>query len=169
MPNSQKTKILTHDQITKKINRIAFQIYEDNHSEKEIVLVGIEKKGFLLAKKLTEKLQEISSIKIAATSLYVNKDNPLSETPRLSIDTKELDDKVIILVDDVLNSGKTLIYGVKYLLDFNIKRMSTVVLVDRNHKRYPIGTHYVGLSLSTTLKDHISIEFTNGKMTAYLS
>ncbi len=169
MPNSQKTKILTHDQITKKINRIAFQIYEDNHSEKEIVLVGIEKKGFLLAKKLTEKLQEISSIKIAVTSLYVNKDNPLSETPRLSIDTKELDDKVIILVDDVLNSGKTLIYGVKYLLDFNIKRMSTVVLVDRNHKRYPIGTHYVGLSLSTTLKDHISIEFTNGKMTAYLS
>lgn len=169
MPNSQKTKILTHDQITKKINRIAFQIYEDNHSEKEIVLVGIEKKGFLLAKKLTEKLQEISSIKIAITSLYVNKDNPLSETPRLSIDTKELDDKVIILVDDVLNSGKTLIYGVKYLLDFNIKRMSTVVLVDRNHKRYPIGTHYVGLSLSTTLKDHISIEFTNGKMTAYLS
>lgn len=169
MPNSQKTKILTHDQITKKINRIAFQIFEDNHSEKEIVLVGIEKKGHLLAQKLSEKLNEISTIKIITSSLYVNKDNPLSELPQLSINTKELKNKVIILVDDVLNSGKTLIYGVKYLLDFDIKRMSTVILVDRNHKRYPIGTHYVGLSLSTTLKDHISIEFTNGKMTAYLS
>ena len=77
-------------------------------------------------------------------------------------------DKVVILVDDVLNSGKTLIYGVKYLLDFPIKKMSTVVLVDRNHKRYPIGTHYVGLSLSTTLQNHISVEFKANKIAAYL-
>lgn len=167
--SNQKTKILSHEQISRKINRIAFQIFEDNHLEKEIVIVGIEKKGHLLAKKIAEKLIAISTIKVTEASLKVNKDNPLSDEPKLSITEKEVENKVVILVDDVLNSGKTLIYGVKYLLNFNIRRMSTIVLVDRNNKRYPIGTHYVGLSLSTTLKDHISIEFVGGKMTAYLS
>lgn len=165
----QKTKILSHEQISRKINRIAFQIYEDNHLETEIVIVGIEKKGHLLAKKITEKLIAISPIKVTQASLKINKDNPLREEAKLSISEKEIENKIVILVDDVLNSGKTLIYGVRYLLNFNIRRMSTVVLVDRNNKRYPIGTHYVGLSLSTTLKDHISIDFVGEKMTAYLS
>lgn len=166
---STKTQILNHEEITKKINRIAFQIYEDNYDEKEIVIVGIAKKGHLLAKKIAVKLSEITTIKIIDASLIINKDEPSSEDITLSIDPKEIKNKVVILVDDVLNSGKTLIYGVKYLLNFDMKRMSTVVLVDRNHKRYPIGTHYVGLSLSTTLKDHISVEFTNGKMAAFVS
>lgn len=166
---STKTQILNHDEITKKINRIAFQIYEDNYAEKEIVLVGIASKGYLLANKIAAQLTKISSIKIINASLTINKDEPLSEEIQLSILPKELKNKVVILVDDVLNSGKTLIYGVKYLLNFDMKRMSTVVLVDRNNKRYPIGTHYVGLSLSTTLKNHISVDFTNGKMVAFVS
>lgn len=166
---STKTQILNHDEITKKINRIAFQIYEDNYAEKEIVLVGIASKGHLLANKIANQLTKISSIKITNASLTINKDEPLSDEIQLSIHPKELINKVVILVDDVLNSGKTLIYGVKYLLNFDMKRMSTVVLVDRNHKRYPIGTHYVGLSLSTTLKDHISVEFIKEKMAAFVS
>lgn len=170
MPTTiKKTQILNHDEITKKINRIAFQIYEDNYAEKEIVLVGIANKGYLLSKKIATKLAEISSISIIEASLTINKENPLSEEIKLSIPPEKLKKSVVILIDDVLNSGKTLIYGVKYLLNFDMKRMSTVVLVDRNHKRYPIGTHYVGLSLSTTLKDHISVEFVNGKMAAYVS
>lgn len=166
---SAKTQILNHDEITKKINRIAFQIFEDNYAEKEVIIVGIANKGHLLAKKIAKKLSEISSITIIEASLTLNKEKPLSDKIELSIPENAIKNKVVILVDDVLNSGKTLIYGVKFLLNFEIKRMSTVVLVDRNNKRYPIGTHYVGLSLSTTLKDHISVEFTNGKMAAFVS
>ena len=121
---STKTQILNHEEITKKINRIAFQIYEDNYDEKEIVIVGIAKKGHLLAKKIAVKLSEITTIKITDASLLINKDEPLSEDITLSIDPKEIKNKVVILVDDVLNSGKTLIYGVKYLLNFDMKRMS---------------------------------------------
>ncbi|MBL4593024.1 MAG: phosphoribosyltransferase [Flavobacteriales bacterium] len=152
-----------------KINRISYQIYEDNHTEKEIILVGIDKKGYLFANKLVEQLNKISPIKISLVKLTINKENPIENKGKLDIPSEILNDKVIILVDDVLNSGKALIYGVKYLLDFPIKKMSTVVSVDRNHKKYPIGTHYVGLSLSTTLQNHISVEFNGSKISAFLS
>lgn len=164
-----KTLILNNEQVYQKINRISYQIYEDNHTEKEIILVGIDKKGYLFANKLVEQLNKISPIKISLVKLTINKENPIENKGKLDIPSEILNDKVIILVDDVLNSGKALIYGVKYLLDFPIKKMSTVVLVDRNHKKYPIGTHYVGLSLSTTLQNHISVEFNGSKISAFLS
>ena len=158
MPQN-KILILNSQQVYQKINRISYQIYEDNYSEDEIIIVGIANKGYLLATKLVEQLKKISKCKITLAKLTINKDNPIDNSGKLDISPDKLTDKVIILVDDVLNSGKALIYGVKYLLDFPIKKMSTAVLVDRNHKKYPIGTHYVGLSLSTTLQNHISLEF----------
>lgn len=166
---SNKTLILNNEQIYQKINRIAYQIYEDNHTEKEIIVVGIAKKGYLFATKLAEQLEKISNSKVTLAKLTLNKTSPVENQGELDIAPEEFNDKVIILVDDVLNSGKALIYGVKYLLDFPIKKMSTVVLVDRNHKKYPIGTHYVGLSLSTTLQNHISVEFDGAKISAFLS
>ena len=168
MPNS-KTLILNNDEIYQKINRIAFQIFEDNYTEDEIVVVGIAKNGYLFAEKLAKKLSEISNIKITLAKLTINKENPTNSDSKMDIDPTKLNDKVVILVDDVLNTGKALIYGVKYLLDFPIKKMSTAVLVDRNHKKYPIGTHYVGLPLSTTIQSHISVEFKGDKITAFLS
>lgn len=168
MPNS-KTLILNNDQIYQKINRISYQIFEDNYTEEEIIVVGIAKNGYLYAAKLANQLSEISNIKITLAQLTINKDNPTNSDSKMDIDPAELNSKVVILVDDVLNTGKALIYGVKYLLDFPIKKMSTAVLVDRNHKKYPIGTHYVGLSLSTTLQSHISVEFKGDKITAFLS
>lgn len=167
MPN--KTLILNNEQISQKINRIAYQIFEDNHTEKEIIIVGIAKKGYLFAEKLVQQLNKISDIKITLAKLTLDKDTPIQKKAKLDIDTALLEEKVVILVDDVLNTGKALIYGVKYLLDFPIKQMSTAILVDRNHKKYPIGTHYVGLSLSTTLQNHISLAFKENKMSAYLS
>lgn len=164
-----KTLILNNTQINQKINRISYQIYEDNHNEKEIVIVGIANKGYLFAEKIAAQLKKISKIKITLAKLTINKDEPLSEEGELDLPVSILEDKIVILVDDVLNSGKTLIYGVKYLLDFPIKKMSTAVLVDRNHKKYPIGTHYVGLALSTTLQNHISLEFNKNEVAAYLS
>ena len=167
--SSSKTLILNTEQIYQKINRISYQIFEDNHTEKEIIVVGIANKGYLFAEKIAVQLEEISTSKITLAKLTINKDNPIENNGELDISPEELNNKVIILVDDVLNSGKALIYGVKYLLDFPIKKMSTVVLVDRNHKKYPIGTHYVGLSLSTTLQNHISVEFKGSKISAFLS
>ncbi len=168
MPNN-KTLILNNEQIYQKINRISYQIFEDNHTEKEIIVVGIAKKGYLFATKLVDTLNKVSKIKITLAKLTIDKENPIENKGVLDISSEMLNGKVIILVDDVLNSGKALIYGVKYILDFPIKKMSTVVLVDRNHKKYPIGTHYVGLSLSTTLQNHISLEFNGSKISAFLS
>lgn len=170
--SQEKTLILTHDQITQKIDRIAYQIIEDNHKEKEIYLVGIDKNGYSIAESILNKLKTISSkTNIELVKLSIDKDNPVDEqATSLDIETAILEGKVIILIDDVLNSGKTLIYGVRYLLSIPIKRMSTAVLVDRNNKKYPIGTHYIGLALSTTMQNHISIEYDKkGKMSAYLS
>jgi len=163
---TNKTLILNNEQIDQKINRIAYQIFEDNYSENEIIVVGIASKGYLFAKKLVDKLNDISSFKITLSKLTLDKENPL--LANIDIDKSNFNNKVVILVDDVLNSGRTLIFGVKYLLDFPLKNMSTVVLVDRNNKRYPIGTHYVGLSLSTTLQNHIYVEFDNNKVEAFL-
>ena len=169
MPN-KKNIILSNEEILQKINRIAYQILEDNYTEDEIVLVGISKKGYLFAEKLVEQLKVISTVKVSLVKITINKDNPLEKETILDTDAAILANKVVILVDDVLNTGKALIYGVKFLLNFPIKQMSTAVLVDRNHKKYPIGIHYTGLSLSTTLQNHISVEF-NSKhgITAYLS
>lgn len=165
-----KTLILNNREITQKIDRISYQILEDNYKEKEIVLVGIANNGYLFADKIAKKLKKISSdTTITLVKLSLNKENPLNNEITINKSTDILTDKVVILIDDVLNSGKTLIYGVKYILDYPIKRMSTAVLVDRNHKRYPIGTHYIGLALSTTLQNNISVEFeTKDEMKAYL-
>lgn len=166
---TKKTLILNNLEISQKIDRIAYQILEDNHLEKEIIIVGIANNGYLFAEKIVKKLKKITDIKITHVKLTLNKENPLSEEITIDNPTEILNDKVIILVDDVLNSGRALIHGVRFLLNYPLKRMSTAVLVDRNNKRYPIGTHYTGLALSTTLKDHISVEFDKNEISAYLN
>jgi pyrimidine operon attenuation protein/uracil phosphoribosyltransferase len=137
---------------------LAWQIYEQNYKEKEIIIAGIADRGVLLAKKLADKLMEISNIKVKLATIKVDKDYPFYKDIEVDIQEKEYKNKVIILVDDVLNSGKTLMYGAKYFLSVPLKRLSTIVLVDRNHNRFPIKADFVGLSLSTTLKEHISVE-----------
>ncbi len=164
-----KTLILTGKQIEQKINRIAYQIYENNHDEKEIIIAGIAPNGHLLAKRITEVLQKISPIKAKLIEIVINKDNPVGADIKISVTDKELKNKVIILVDDVLNSGKTLIFGAKPFLIAPVKRLTTVVLVDRGHNRYPIKADLVGLSLSTTLQEHITVELKKGNEAVYLS
>ena len=168
MPNS-KTLILNAVQIQQKIDRIAYQIYENNFTEKEIIIAGIASRGYILAQRLSEKLQEISKIKITLASLTLDKEHPMETEVKLSLDKTLFEGKVVILVDDVLNSGKALIYGVAPFLKVRVKRITTVVLVDRNHNRFPIKADFVGLSLNTTLQEHISVELTKkGKEAVYL-
>ncbi|HEX8517106.1 MAG TPA: phosphoribosyltransferase family protein [Bacteroidia bacterium] len=164
-----KTLILNNKQITQKINRIAYEIYENNYGEKEIIIAGIAKNGFLLAGRIASVLQEISKIKVKLIEISLDKDNPFHSSSKLEISDKDLKDRVIILVDDVLNSGKTLIFGAKLFLNSPVKRLTTAVLVDRGHNRYPIKADVVGMSLSTTLQEHITVELKKGKETVYLS
>ncbi len=154
----EKTLVLDKKQLQQKLDRLAWQIYEQNYKEKEIIIAGIAKRGVLIATKIAEKLKEISSVEIKLVTIKLDKDNPYNKEIEVDITEKEYKNKVLIIVDDVLNSGKTLMYGAKYFLSVPLKRLSTVVLVDRNHNRFPIKADFVGLSLSTTLKEHISVE-----------
>jgi pyrimidine operon attenuation protein / uracil phosphoribosyltransferase len=165
-----KSLILNSKQIEQKINRIAYEIYENNYDEKSIVIAGIARNGFLLAKRISDVLQNISQIKIQLIDIKLNKENPFENNIKLELSEKDLKNKVIILVDDVLNSGKTLMFGTKLFLNSPVKRLTTAVLVDRGHNRYPIKADVVGLSLSTTLQEHITVELNKkGKETVYLS
>ena len=154
----EKTLVLNKQQLQQKIDRLAWQIYEQNYKEKEIIIAGIANRGMLISKKIAKKLTEISAIKVKLATIKVDKDNPFYKDIEVDISEKDYKNKVLILVDDVLNSGKTLMYGAKYFLSVPLKKLSTIVLVDRNHNRFPIKADFVGLSLSTTLKEHISVE-----------
>ncbi len=120
-------------------------------------------------KKLIRLLKKIAPIKTKLIEIKINKENPAEKEIKIDLTDKDLKNKVIILVDDVLNSGKTLIFGAKPFLITPVKRLTTAVLVDRGHNRYPIKADFVGLSLSTTLQEHISVELKKGKEAAYLS
>ena len=159
--------ILTDQEITYKIRRIAYQIYENNSSNKEIIIAGITDNGFIFAKKIKNILDEISDLKSTLCEVVIDKTNPRSEvTTSLSI--KDYKNKSLVLVDDVLNSGTTLMYAVKHFLEVPLKQFKTAVLVNRNHKKYPIKADFKGLSLSTSLQEHISVEFTKKEAIAYL-
>ncbi|MFI5150129.1 MAG: phosphoribosyltransferase family protein [Bacteroidia bacterium] len=153
-----KSLILNSAKIAQKIERIAWEILENNFSETELVMVGIQANGFTLAERIAASLQKISGIHVHLYAITINKKQPLDEPARFDIPISELKGKVIIVVDDVLNSGKTLLYGIKPFLDIPVKRLQTAVLVDRKHNRYPVKSDYTGLSLATTLKEHISVE-----------
>ena len=164
-----KSKILDIEGIGQKLKRLAWQVYEKNSTEKEIIVVGISERGLILAKKLAAHIQEISKIKSKLAHLELDKDNPYNKEVTLSLEEKEYAKKVVILVDDVLNSGKTLMYAAKHFLTTPLKKLSILVLVDRNHNRYPIKADYVGLSLATTLQEYINVELKGVNKGVYLS
>jgi pyrimidine operon attenuation protein/uracil phosphoribosyltransferase len=165
-----KTLVLTSKQIEQKINRIAYQIYENNYDEKELLIAGIVGNGFLLAKRLAAVLGKISPIKVTTLEVVLDKAKPLASEIQVTVTERELKNKVVVLVDDVLNSGKTMIFGAKPFLSAPLKRLNTAVLVDRGHNLYPIKADFVGLSLSTTLQEHISVEISKkGTEAVYLS
>ncbi len=163
----EKNIILTHNQINNKIRRIAFQIYENNVNETEIILAGIDKNGYIFAKKLKSVIEKISDINPILCKVLINKKSPLNEI-KTSIPAEEYMNKSLILVDDVLNSGTTLIYGVKHFLNVPLKQFKTAVLVNRNHKKYPVKADFKGISLSTSLHEHVQIILEGKSFEAYL-
>jgi len=148
--------ILDKKQIQQKINRIAYQILEDNLDEKEIVLAGIWDRGYKVALRLQQVLSEISEIKITLLRIDIERQSS-KLIAKTDLPESNWKNKVIILVDDVLNSGKTLAYGLGVFLNTPHKKIRTVVLVDRSHKIFPIATDFVGLQLATILKEHVDV------------
>ncbi len=164
-----KTLILDNQQILQKINRLAYQVYEDNYTESNLIIAGIAPNGYALAELIAEKLSTISPLQIELIKLTVNKENPLqSEIQSNAGNSANTNNGIIILVDDVLNTGKTMIYGVKYFLEFPIRKLQTLVLIDRDHKLFPIKADFIGLSLSTNLQEHVNVQITANNMAVYL-
>lgn len=162
-----KNIILNHQEIEHKTRRIAYQIYETFADEEEIVLAGIASNGYILAKKIGAVLNDITDFKITFCEVKIDKHKPFNPITT-SVPKEEYRNKSIILVDDVLNSGTTLIYGVKHFLEVPIKKFKTVVLIDRNHKKFPVKADFKGLSLSTSSKEHINVVFESDNDHAYL-
>ena len=160
--------ILNHQEINHKLNRIAHQIYEANINEEQVVLAGIDKNGFILGGLLKEKLEEISELDVIICKVIIDKLNPLEEI-KTSLDVSNYKNKSIILIDDVLNSGATLIYGVKHFLSVPLKRFKTVVLINRNHKKYPVKADFKGISLSTSLNEHVTVSLKKNNYEVTLS
>ncbi len=159
--------ILDTIQIDQKIKRIAYQIYESNSDEKEVVIAGITGNGYIFAEKLVKVLSEISELKLTICLVNINKKKSLDiVTTTLAED--DYKNKSLVLVDDVLSSGNTLIYGVKHFLEVPLKRFKTAVLVNRNHKKYPVKADFKGVSLSTSIKEHVQIDFLEDESVAYL-
>ncbi|MDO7171675.1 phosphoribosyltransferase family protein [Mariniflexile sp. AS56] len=154
--NVTNNVILNHDEITHKIRRIAFQIYESNVNEEEVILAGIDSNGYIFAKKLKTVLQKISDINPILCKVSIDKKNPHLPITT-SIPVADYENKSLVLVDDVLNSGTTLIYGVKHFLNVPLKQFKTAVLVNRNHKKYPVKADFKGISLSTSLHEHVNV------------
>ena len=153
-----KNKILNADQIKKIVKRIAYQIQENNLEYSEIILIGVYNNGYMLAKIIEKELKQISKSSIELISIKINKENPLD---KIDLDCKKeyLKNKSIVLIDDVLHTGRTLIYCVKHLLDMSPRNFNTVVLVDRNHKKFPIKVDFKGISLSTSISEHVEVVF----------
>ncbi len=161
-------QILDQRQIEQKINRLAHEILENTFEEGVIFVCGIHGNGFTLAKKLSEIIQANSDLKVVTFEITLNKEEPWSEEIVLSLDKEELKGGYIILADDVLNSGKTMQYALIELLRFPTRAIKTVTLVDRTHRRFPIKADFVGLSLSTTLKERVEVELNDKSSKAYL-
>lgn len=151
-------KILTNKHIDQKLDRLAYQILEDNYDESVVVFLGINKNGLRFAKFLQEAYSKIADVNTALGSIKLNASEPLETDIEIDIDMESLDNKSVIIVDDVANTGRTIFYATKPLMQFLPKKVQVAVLVDRKHKQFPIEVDYVGLSLATTLKEHIRVD-----------
>ena len=163
-----KNIILNHQEIEHKIKRIAYQIYETFVEEEVVVIAGIADNGFVFAKKIAAALSDIAPIKVLLCEVIIDKHNPKLPIAT-SLEKEAYQNKGLVLVDDVLNSGTTLVYGVRHFLDVPLKKFKTAVLVDRNHKKYPVKADFKGISLSTSLYEHVHVVFNDNDSSAFLS
>lgn len=157
MNTNEKHLLLDAAQTQQKIRRIAYQIYENNFSEKEIVIAGIAGEGYVFAEMLVEELRKIAKNRIQVAKISFDKSAAVQPEISIESDIDTFKKKSVIIVDDVLNTGKTLAFSLRPFLSIPLKRLQVAVLVDRNHPQYPMSADYVGYALSTTLNDHVQV------------
>lgn len=155
MIEEKKNYILTADQAMMKMRRMAYEILENNGSRKNIILAGVTGNGTVIASIMAQLLEGISGIRCQQLLISLDKQQPMVVSVEPSV---QLDNKIVILIDDVINSGKTLTYALKPFLQANPAKIQTLVLVERSHTKFPVQANYVGLSLSTFLHEHIIVE-----------
>ncbi len=154
--------------VNQTIRRLAHQVLEDHYLEGQLAIVGVQGMGAEIARALEEELAAISDIPFECFEIGMRKSRPLSEPISFSGNREALTNAAVLLVDDVLNSGKTLSYAVSYLLECEPKSLKTVVLVDRIHRTFPIRADYYGMRLSTNIKEHVSVVAEDEGYAAYL-
>lgn len=150
-----KNYILDEGTAARKLQRMAYEILENNLDEEEVILAGIRDSGSVIARNIQQLLKQISNLKTDIIDISLDKKNPGEIELSKSMN---FDHKVIVMVDDVANSGKTMLYAMKPFLAFHPKKIQTLALVDRTHKTYPVKTDYIGLSVATTLQEHIFVD-----------
>jgi pyrimidine operon attenuation protein / uracil phosphoribosyltransferase len=167
---TKNNMIFDRKDVENKIKRLAYQILEDHYNEPEIHLIGITPGGHVLTELIKQSIISVKNIAIVQHTISLNKKNPLDHPIQLSTEAKNLENKCIILVDDVANTGKTSFYALQPLINVKIKSLKVAVLVDRLHKKFPVHCDYVGNSLSTTMQEHIDVEFSQNAVEGiYLS
>ena len=154
----KKNKIMDANDIHRTIKRISYQIYETHFEESQLVLAGIAKNGVIMATRIRNELKKISEIDIIFMEISVDKKNPINPIV-LSQKLEVCKNNPVVVVDDVLNTGSTLIYAVTHFLSIKLKKLQTAVLVNRNHKNFPVKGDFKGISLSTSIKEHIDVKF----------
>ena len=163
MTPTLRSQILSQSDIKRRLRRMALEVAERNNAEEALLVAGVEGNGLIVARKLIEELQPILPIRIDLASIRLNKKNPVAAT----VDPdQDFSGKNVLVVDDVADSGRTLLFALKPFLQSTPKSIQTLVLVERSHKMFPVTTDFVGLTLSTTLQEHISVETSDGEITA---
>jgi pyrimidine operon attenuation protein/uracil phosphoribosyltransferase len=153
--------ILSLETAEKKLRRMAYEILENNFGEKQIVLAGIRESGSIIARNIQQLLRGIDDLQTELITISLDKKHPGKVTLSRDID---INDKIVIVIDDVANSGKTLLYAMKPFLEFHPKKIQALVLVERRHNAFPVKPDYVGLSIATTLQEHIYVEIEGEKV-----
>lgn len=162
-----KNQILSKEVAERKMQRIALEIAGQLYNENDpLIIIGIEGSGMVIAEKLFLLLKPLLQIPIQIITCAIDK----KSTDIISYSEKiNFDNKNVLLVDDVTNTGRTLLYALKPLLEYHPKRIQTMSLVERMHKSFPVKIDYIGLSIATTLQEHIQVEVENGEvMGAYI-
>jgi pyrimidine operon attenuation protein/uracil phosphoribosyltransferase len=158
---ANRNYILDQTVAEKKMRRMALEIIENNAGEKEIILAGIRESGSVVARCIQQILKESASFTTDLLTISLDKKQPAEVSLSKTLD---FNDKVIIIVDDVANSGKTLLYALKPFLAFHPKKIQILVLVERSHNSFPVHPDYSGLTIATTLQEHIYVEVDEEKV-----
>lgn len=163
-----KKLILNHEQIMRKIKRMAFEIYEHNVQEKQLVLAGIYEKGFLLAQMLRDELKQISPIDPVLVNIRLDKTALVAGEVALDCNNQDLQNKTVIICDDVMNTGKTMLHALKPFMNIPLKKLEVAVLINRSHLQFPVFPLYTGYELSTTIEEHIEAKLDSMQKEVYL-